>query len=659
MAGLLVLLSSYSSYSEAQTSPTQTTPNLVQQYGWQGCLTQHPGWIWGGSYGGPCPVQRAGDGAILFSYGLNTLSQTIAVNQALSGTGIQIRGYDYSWTIKNANAGAGQNPAFDPLSITVDMTSPTNQVLESRSYDYTRRINDWTTFSGTENFANPYALSAVGNLNISIRSIDSGYWAGYYGPEINNISLRLRYGVDQCVANPLSNPECPGYQEAFFQQQCSANPLYNAACPGYAAAYFTQQCTANPLSNPACPGYQAAFFQQQCSANPLTSPECPGYATALFEKTCSENPLSNQQCSGYAQAYFNQQCTANPLYNTQCPGYQSAYQAQQCQISPLWSSSCPGYEAAYLAQQCSQNQLYSPQCPGYQAALFIKTCSENPLSSTQCAGYQTAYFNQQCGISALFSPQCPGYAAAYQAQQCGINPLYNTACPGYGAAFLAQQCSQNQLYSPECPLYAEARRQQLQSQACSANPQSSTTCAGYRVPVAETTVTATVGTPTVIAVPQTSGTTSTDASAPAASNPANPVAAAAQTSSQPSTTPLGTGISVPGFNRFEAPRNTSRSSITPNARTTAINTARAAEQRAQEVARGNAMAAEQSAQLATMGTVPGFDAYTNATIPDAGFYAPRGIYERQRVVDNVRAQRALTGRSDRIHEEMINEQYRR
>lgn len=55
---------------------------------------------------------------------------------------------------------------------------------------------------------------------------------------------------------------------------------------------------------------------------------------------------------------------------------------------------------------------------------------------------------------------------------------------------------------------------------------------------------------------------------------------------------------------------------------------------------------------------PGFDAYTTGTVPDGAFYAPREIYRNQRTVDNARAQRALSGGSDRLHREMIDRQYR-
>lgn len=53
----------------------------------------------------------------------------------------------------------------------------------------------------------------------------------------------------------------------------------------------------------------------------------------------------------------------------------------------------------------------------------------------------------------------------------------------------------------------------------------------------------------------------------------------------------------------------------------------------------------------------GFNTYLTAQIRDAAFYAPKDIYKGQNNVDNVRALRQLA--SDRLHEEMVNQQYKR
>jgi hypothetical protein len=62
--------------------------------------------------------------------------------------------------------------------------------------------------------------------------------------------------------------------------------------------------------------------------------------------------------------------------------------------------------------------------------------------------------------------------------------------------------------------------------------------------------------------------------------------------------------------------------------------------------------------ISRMATTPvGYNQYLNLVIADAAFYAPKEIYKGQRNVDNVRALRQMS--SDRLHQEMVNQQYRR
>lgn len=61
--------------------------------------------------------------------------------------------------------------------------------------------------------------------------------------------------------------------------------------------------------------------------------------------------------------------------------------------------------------------------------------------------------------------------------------------------------------------------------------------------------------------------------------------------------------------------------------------------------------------LASLGATPqGFQAYS-ITMPDSSFYAPKEIYRNQRTVDNP-AGRRLFGGSDRMHQEMVDQQYK-
>lgn len=84
-------------------------------------------------------------------------------------------------------------------------------------------------------------------------------------------------------------------------------------------------CVINPLANPACPNYAQAYFTQQCTISALYDPACPNYAEAYHDYQCTLSPLYASDCDGYAQAYFTQQCSLNPLYDRNCVGYAEAY----------------------------------------------------------------------------------------------------------------------------------------------------------------------------------------------------------------------------------------------------------------------------------------------------------------------------------------------
>jgi hypothetical protein len=322
-------------------SKADTTANLINPGQWLGVdymTNQQVGQL-EGSGGGPGPAYNTNTDTIRFSWGPGVVVQTIAINQALSGTGIVVNGYNWAWTVYNDPSWPGS------LSASILTKDSRGEPVHLMEQQYSGAIN-WQRFSGTETYASPYSLATLGSISMQFSGIDSVFWSGFYGPRVRQPSLSLNYSVDQCVVNVLSSTDCPGYQQAYLSQQCQINTLYDPACPGYQAAYLSQQCSSNALYSTQCPGYQQAYHEQQCSLNPL-------YATT---------------CSGYADAYFAQQCLLDSLYDTKCPGYADAYFAQQCELDGLYNNTCPNYAEAYakkslLEQQDSQTQLTTSTKP--------------------------------------------------------------------------------------------------------------------------------------------------------------------------------------------------------------------------------------------------------------------------------------------------------
>lgn len=155
-----------------------------------------------------------------------------------------------------------------------------------------------------------------------------------------------------------------------------------------------------------------------------------------------------------------------------------SYNGNLCVTNPLSSPSCPNYQEAYDAQQCALNALYRPSCAGYEQAYFQQQCSLNPLYNSQCTGYAQAYHTQQCSLNPLYATTCQGYEAAYFNQQCSLNPLYNSGCQGYAEAYFNYQCNINGLYDRTCPNYAEAYAQQQVTRPVPSVPQVQTSFTG-------------------------------------------------------------------------------------------------------------------------------------------------------------------------------------
>ena len=358
----------------------------------------------------------------------------------------------------------------------------------------------------------------------------------------------------------------------------------------------------------------------QCASNPLYSSTCPGYAQAYFTQQCNANPLYNSQCPGYATAYFNQQCTASALYNTACPGYATAYYNYQCSASALYHTGCPGYATAYFDQQCSLNPLYNSQCPGYADAYYVQQCTANPLSDSGCSGYETAYFNQQCSLDPLYNNQCSGYKEAYALKYIVTEKPKTTETTAVAVTAAAA-----------VPVAVETPVTTAPAVVATASPADSATAPVQLVPQPKPMETA--------APVETKKETKATAEATGSST------SSSGSKEQPKTTRQALAE-----RRMEAAREKAAAAAkqNPAAMAAQMDTAGSMEQQVEL----------QAVVLSAMGFVAGFDAYGRSTIPDAAGYKPFEIYTGQRNIDSPAA-RGLLVRSDRIHQDMVESQYKK
>ena len=198
-------------FDETDLETHYRTPNLIEGDKWDGAT-------YGADPGGCC-ASISGSGAlydtttdtILFSYGMDTIQQVIAINQVFANTGISVDGYTYDMMFKRIENNGGRT---DELYVDIIIKDANGNEVEDKTYNLSGLPNQqWEYFSAMQLFPNHY--SDPQNATVRIRGKDGGFWAGYYGPEIKDVDFRLIYRSDPCGADPLYDPSCSGYANAY------------------------------------------------------------------------------------------------------------------------------------------------------------------------------------------------------------------------------------------------------------------------------------------------------------------------------------------------------------------------------------------------------------------------------------------------------------
>lgn len=646
----------------------------------------------GGLSGGNVPGYNSTTNTLFFGYSQATVAQTIAINNALQGSGVQIGGLKYGFSYYNEGSNYGT------LSTTVNLTSNTGTTLQSYYHSLGATTGGWTSFDQTKTFDSQYPLEGLGNVSMSITGKDSRFWAGYYGPMVKDAYIKATYTVDPCVANPAYSPSCPNYNSVLTTQNITAT--------SYAINQALSLSGSGVMLHGFDYGYTVTFGNQYCSSWFLV---CFSYSDSSASVAAVVTDNNSNTIYSRAETHSGADSTNNYSFNYRFPSSRAIgtlgafafgeattgnasvsnywsnwkYSPDPCVIDPLSSQSCPGYAEAYFNQQCSISALFNPQCPGYAVAYFTQQCTIDSLYNPACPGYATAYLNLQCSINPLYSTTCSGYESAYLNQQCSINPLYSSKCNGYAQAYFNQQCSLNGLYDKTCPNYAEAYAKKnvlnIDTTGTSTQTQTTTTTSTVSTTAPSTTVSSDGSVSTSVsktgdsnvdkAITPTTTTTNSSAAPAAPVQLVQPSPSSQQQSTEKKDGPSAqTASQSPQTNTQTNERGSG-----PGEQKTArqeLQERREAAVKKDAVEKGKNLANEmgkaanmeqqvavQNVVLQAMGFTPGFDSYSKAIILDGPMYKPHSIYNNQKTIDNRRATFGLFGATDRLHEEMTNQQY--
>lgn len=566
---------SYSASSDAQ----DVTGNLVYttlnpppagiQYTWTGFVNNNTGG--GGTSGGNVPAYNSKTGTFIFGYNQGTVAYGLAVNTALanSGSGLQVAGYNYSWTYYNQDYSRGT------LSGTIGLTNNAGKVLESYNYTMPKTTTGWTTMSGSQTFTSDYSLASLGNLTVSFTGKDDRYWAGYYGPQIRDIDVRLRYAAapvsDPCETNPSQNPNCPGYLQAISKYITPASTT------------TTSTESLSPISGSSTSVTTVATTSSTSSVPIIT--ETPTTTTTTTSSTTPTSTVGSTTNTSVTPSATNPQPRVGEVTVSGSPA----------QTTTSQSSLSVGQALSIIRSE--QNRVSRLEANTVAAAVEQATRdSEKATTEAQATAVtqQTAAAAANESVLAAIAPTAaPQLGSGLQINAGGANGFSVLRDPVSGMPNSIQQNTVITSFSSVSPMTNSATndyqtqsfaRRQMVEEANQSNNENNASTSAF------------------------------SATSPL-NNYVNPPTAPAEST---------TAATGPVVNR----------NVQPN----------------------SAAGGRDITVIAT--APPGFDMYTAGNIPDGAFYAPKEIYRNQRTVDNARAQRALSGGSDRLHQEMIDRQYR-
>jgi hypothetical protein len=147
-----------------------------------------------------------------------------------------------------------------------------------------------------KNLAEFYDITKLNSFELQIKQ-DGSYTVDYTAVNIQNHAITIGETGDLSTQGSYEGTQNyyypTGYQGVpdsygneqnsinVFNTLCSANPLYDPQCSGYAEAYaqqlYTQECDKDATYDKDCDGYEKAYFEQQCMYDPQYDKTCNGY----------------------------------------------------------------------------------------------------------------------------------------------------------------------------------------------------------------------------------------------------------------------------------------------------------------------------------------------------------------------------------------------
>jgi len=609
------LLSSYSVSTNSQPQDP-TTGNLLNLTGTPTATTSN--WVNGvyvtsltcwqaGDPGncGPNPSVYRNYNLINFSYGAVDLHQVVNINAALksAGNNLQVTGFNFGFMAKNGNG--WDNGQQDYLDAYVKFYKSNGSLAAFYDYgQYTNAQYNWRTFNFSETFRNPNLATSYAAAQFGFIGKDTNNLAGPYGPEIQGVNFNLKYRVDPCATDPTSSPVCPGFASAMSAKTSTVATSAPASAPTVETVVVN---TTTPVT--------ASTPTKTETVSPAVRPQSRTVALAL--SLISKNQQQEQALqTTVAQAAVAEAAKAGETAQQQAVAVASSLTTMSQQ--PVGGSMPVANNVpATDTRSTAANSGTLPIAPTRASAPVIASVSAAgtaPTTDTQqtviptlqsfFARIQSAPTTQTSTSStpSTAPPQPPNTTARGTAPtQPAISVTMPVATPT--VSIFAQQSADNQQQANVVTAYIQ--------------PQNSMFYSMTAAPVEQ---------------PQ--------------QHTVQPVNFARQTEIEQVNNTMGfmTNRTDPLNEVVESKPIATTTNIAESNQTVKANVV------ANELAGG--------VDISRLATTPaGYSNYTSLMLQDGKMYEPKEIYKNQKPVDNARALRQLS--TDRLHQQMIEQQYRR
>ncbi len=301
-----------------------------------------------------------GSSELNFGVNYSNVSQTVNIPRALPN--VQLTGYEFGFTWKNGNG--WDDGRTDWLTAYVNVYDKNNRAIVQDNYNLAWNSSGWRWFGVNKTFTTPYETSLLSTAKFGFTGQDyNGNWWGYYGPEVGEISFRLKYSMDECSINPLARSNCSGYLDAL--KRLSVAPMTTT---------YSAPSVIAPMTTARIPSVSSTV---EVAPTPITSVTDTANTTSVVPTVAT---TQTYQGGGQSQASTSTATTSTTSTTNTGSQPRVAYTP-----APIAASVAP---TAYVPPQTNTTTNTNSENTGYTPPPAVLSTSDMGIPSTNATGLQ-------------------------------------------------------------------------------------------------------------------------------------------------------------------------------------------------------------------------------------------------------------------------------